>query len=267
MIKNYLISGDTHGKVVERLSHITPNYKPEETALIILGDAGINFWLNKTDLKNKKAISETGYRVYCVRGNHEERPENLSIPTIYDGNIDGHVYMEEQFPNIRYFMDGHAYLINNHPTLVIGGAYSVDKWYRLSRYNKDAKWTGWFKDEQLTQDEMDDILNRFKGKHFDFVLSHTCPYPWQPFDLFINGVDQTTVDNSMEYWLDDLSRQITWNAWLFGHFHQDRLIRPGVEMFYTDIENLEDTYSRWTSGKELPWYLELDPNYSKGDNT
>lgn len=58
MIKNYLISGDTHGKVVERLSLITPNYKPEETALIILGDAGINFYLNKTDTKNKKTLTQ-----------------------------------------------------------------------------------------------------------------------------------------------------------------------------------------------------------------
>ena len=58
MIKNWLVTGDTHGQVMTRLMNIgTTDYPPEETALIILGDAGINFYLNKTDLKNKKINS------------------------------------------------------------------------------------------------------------------------------------------------------------------------------------------------------------------
>lgn len=267
MIKNFLVTGDTHGRVIERLSHIENCYAPEETAIIILGDAGINFYLNKTDAKNKKAINGAGYLIYCVRGNHEERPEN--IPTmyqIYDENVEGRVYYEVEYPNIRYLMDGHAYLINKHPALVIGGAYSVDKWYRLSRFPQDAKWTGWFKDEQLTQEEMTDITERFKGKHFDFILTHTCPYSWQPFDLFLSGLDQSTVDNTMERWLDDFRKQVTWNVWLFGHFHDDRAVRPGVEMFYHDIVSIDEIYDTWTSGKELSYYYTKDPNYDKEDD-
>ena len=247
MIKNWLVTGDTHGRVMERLFHIENCYVPEETAIIILGDAGINFYLNKTDAKNKQVINKTGYFIYCVRGNHEERPEN--IPTmyqIYDENVEGAVYYESEYPNIRYLMDGHAYLINMHPTLVIGGAYSVDKWYRLSHFPQDAKWTGWFKDEQLTPEEMADITERFKGKHFDFILAHTCPYSWQPFDLFLQGLDQNTVDNTMELWLDKFKDMISFNTYLFGHFHDDRVVQPGVQMLYYNIENLEDIYNRWT---------------------
>ena len=39
MIKHYLITGDTHGRVMERISRIPSHYEPAETALIILGDA------------------------------------------------------------------------------------------------------------------------------------------------------------------------------------------------------------------------------------
>ena len=268
MIKNFLITGDTHGRVMERLSHMENNYVPQETALIILGDAGINFYLNKTDAKNKKIINNTGYFIYCVRGNHEERPEN--IPTmyqIYDENVEGRVYYEVEYPNIRYLIDGHAYLINKHPTLVIGGAYSVDKWYRLSHFPQGSKWTGWFKDEQLTPEEMASITERFKGKHFDFILTHTCPYSWQPFDLFLKGLDQSTVDNTMERWLDDFRKQVTWNAWCFAHFHDDRAVQPGVEMFYHDIVPIDYIYDVWTSGKELPYNYIKDPNYDKEDDT
>lgn len=259
----WLITGDTHGQVMTRLSALSRDeYPPQDTSIIILGDAGINFYLNKTDIKNKKIINNTGYIIYCVRGNHEERPENIStMEQWYDTEIDGTVWREPQFPNIRYFMDGHAYLINGKPTLVIGGAYSVDKWYRLSRMPKDAKWTGWFKDEQLTVEEMQSISERFAGKHFAFIFSHTCPMSWQPFDLFLQGLDQDTVDKSMEEWLEQFKDTVTWNAWCFAHFHDDRLVRPGVEMFYHDIEELDTVFDRWTSGKELDWWLKKDPNY------
>lgn len=261
MIKNWYITGDTHGQVNSRVQNLDDN--PSETAVIILGDAGINFYLNKTDKKNKQSLQESGFTVYCIRGNHEERPENISTMVIeYDVEVQGHIYLEPDYPNIKYFMDGHAYLINNHPILVIGGAYSVDKWHRLSRFPKDAKWTGWFKDEQLTPEEMNDIEDKMKNHHFDFILSHTCPYSWQPFDLFIGGIDQSTVDNSMEKWLDIFKDKVTWNTWLFGHFHDDRLVRPGVEMYYHNLENMEDIYKRWTSGKEINWWLKKDPNYN-----
>ena len=261
MIKNYLITGDTHGRVMERLTEIFGRYEASETALIILGDAGFNFYLNNTDRNLKKKVNNTGYTIYCVRGNHEERPENIhGMESWYDVDIEGLVYREEAYPNIRYLMDGHAYLFNNHPTLIIGGAYSVDKWYRLSKKQSNG-WTGWFEEEQLSPEEMEDISKRHSGKHYDFIWSHTCPISWEPRDLFLSAIDQSTVDKSMEKWLDDFKNHINWNVWLFGHYHDDRLVRPGAEMFYGDIENLEDVYQRWTSGNEPEWYLKKDPNY------
>ena len=80
MIQHVIITGDTHGRPIERIykiAEIYPHYKPEETIVIILGDAGINYYLNKSDWKNKKHLNEIGYQVYCVRGNHEERPQNV----------------------------------------------------------------------------------------------------------------------------------------------------------------------------------------------
>jgi 3-oxoacid CoA-transferase subunit A len=105
MIKNWFVTGDTHGQVLPRLSKINAGkYAASQTALIILGDAGINFYLNKTDLNLKRNIQNTGYTVYCVRGNHEERPENLSnIVYKYDQEVGNTVIFEPDFPNIRYF--------------------------------------------------------------------------------------------------------------------------------------------------------------------
>ena len=108
MINRWMVTGDTHGQVVERLRAVELNNADEKIGCIILGDAGINFYLNKTDRKNKEAISAcSNFIVYCVRGNHEERPQNIEgMLEDYDDEVDGYVYYEPDFRNIRYFIDG-----------------------------------------------------------------------------------------------------------------------------------------------------------------
>jgi 3-oxoacid CoA-transferase subunit A len=275
MIKNWVFTGDTHGGVGAniRISNIhknMPECKPSETGVIILGDAGLNFYLNKTDKKQKRMLNSQGYTIYCVRGNHEERPENIDTYHLeYDANVGNMVWVEEEFPNIKFFADGGNYVIDGHPCLVIGGGYSVDKYWRLRRAGysaaeaniADPKKCGWFKDECLTQEEMTAIFKSNQGKKFDFVLSHTCPYSWQPTDLFLGCIDQSTVDNSMEIWMDELKETFNWNIWLFGHFHADRIERPHVEQMYMDYELLDTIWNRWNGEKTFnkEWWLPKSP--------
>lgn len=262
MIKKWLITGDTHGQVEMRLSELADLYKgiiPEETAMIILGDAGINYYLNKTDLKHKRQISAYGIAIYCVRGNHEERPQNINnMIYCYDEEVHGSVAYEIGFPLIRYLLDGQTYNINGYRVLVIGGAYSIDKYYRLQN-----GWQ-WFPDEQLTQVEMERITQNVQGQEFDFVFTHTCPLAWEPVDLFLRGIDQSLVEKDMEIWLNELKEKIQWNVWCFGHYHADRIERIGVEMFYTEIEDMDEVFGRWKEYKktgELNWWLPLSPGF------
>lgn len=262
MIKNYLITGDAHGDFT-RLKNIDTNkYPPHETAIIILGDAGFNFYLDERDSHNKNKVEKMGFTIYCVRGNHEERPENLtSIAIINDADIGAPVFVEPTRPHIRYLIDGLEYNFNGHNTLILGGAYSIDKYWRLSRCDKDATWTGWFKDEQLTKNEMDLIEVNQSGKHFDFVFAHTCPRSWQPTDLFLSAVDQNTVDSSMEDWMEQFKDKIDWDIFCFAHYHCDRIEGPHIEMFYKDIEDLEDIWRRWHGDEDYYWWIEKGPKY------
>ena len=276
MIKNWIATGDTHGgmNAISRVDNIQRNMsdcKPEETGIIILGDAGLNFYLNETDKKYKKILNKMGYHIYCVRGNHEARPENIpGMVLIEDENVNNAVWMQEEFPNIRYFVDGNEYNIGGHSTLVLGGAYSIDKWYRLARAGYAAaeaetanpKKCGWFKDELLTKEEMNAITLKTTDKRYDFVVSHTCPMSWEPTDLFLRGIDQIQVDKSMEIWMDELKEHIDWRVWLFGHFHADRVERPCVEQMYMDYENIETIWNRWYGEKtyEKEWWLPKSPN-------
>lgn len=281
MIQHLIFTGDTHGGMatISRIDNIQrnmPEYNPEETMIVILGDAGLNFWLNKTDKKYKKLLNSMNYHIYCVRGNHEQRPELIEgMALVNDENVNNIVYMEEAFPNIRYFVDGKIYNLLGYKCLVVGGAYSIDKWYRLARagYSKDEAETadpkkcGWFKDECLTSAEMAAIMEEVKGESVDFILSHTCPLSWEPTDLFLNGINQSTVDKSMEVWFDELKDSIQWKYWLFGHYHADRIERPYVEQFYQEYEDVESIIARWDKYDktgELDWYLPKSPAFYCG---
>ena len=273
-IKTWLVRGDCHGIFTWMKNGCLDEYNPEETAIIILGDAGINFWLNTKDTRLKKELESRGYYLYCVRGNHEERPQNIpSMQLIEDDSVQGEVYIEPEFPHIRYFKDYGLYIIDGLRVGVIGGAYSVDKRYRLMRagvqdkFNPDyfnPKKTGWFPQEQLSIAEMEAAASLFVNQSVDFMFSHTCPIDWEPNDLFLGAINQSTVDKSMEIWLGELKNNLAWGIWCFGHFHADRLERPFVEQYYNNIENLWDIYQRWEEYKitqEVEWYLPKSPNF------
>ena len=86
-ITHWLVRGDNHGSFVW-MSQQLEDYEPETTAIIILGDVGLNFYLNKTDERTKREVEAKGYYLYCVRGNHECRPIRLpNICMTFDENV------------------------------------------------------------------------------------------------------------------------------------------------------------------------------------
>lgn len=243
-IKTWIVTGDTHGRVEERLRQIAaayPDLKPTETGVIILGDVGLNYYLNDKEKKVKRDLHRIGFQLYCLRGNHEERPDNLiNMVRTYDSNVGGEILVEQGYPLIKYFLDGGEYIIDGYSVLTIGGAYSVDKNYRLERAKLlGDSFTGWFPDEQLTPGERRGILEAIKGKEFHYVFTHTCPLELEPTDLFLPMIDQSTVDNSMEKWLTKVRKAVKYDVWLWGHFHDDRKIGYKHYMLYKSFAPLE----------------------------
>lgn len=210
--------------------------------LIILGDAGINYYLDERDNKLKEQLNSYNIKLFYVQGNHEERPEDISIYKEID-MFGGKVFIEEKYPNLIFAKNGELYDIDNKKVLVIGGAYSVDKNYRIIyRYP-------WFKDEQLSKEEMDNILNKYKGQHIDIVLSHTCPLKYEPTEVFMKGIDQSNVDKSMEKFLDKVEESIDYDKWYCGHYHIEK-----------QIDKLEFMFGRIKVFNKTEFYPKYDRN-------
>lgn len=227
MEKQIFVMGDIHGrwepvrdfynKNKEKL-----NLDETENYMILLGDAGLNYFLTDRDRGIKGKLSKLPFTYFVIRGNHEQRPSILAqenhdawSTAWFWGN---RIYYENDFPKIVYAMDDvNIYNIEGYRTLVIPGAYSVDKYYRI------ANGWQWFEQEQLTEEEI--IAGRaFIGNNvqFDLVLSHTCPCIFEPTDLFLSTVDQSTVDKTMERFLGEVEFGLDYRAWMWGHYHTFR---------------------------------------------
>lgn len=214
------ITGDTHREFY-RLHNIEQN---KDNILIILGDASINYYLNEEDEKLKEHLNNYNIKLFCIQGNHEERPENISTYKEVD-MFGGKVFIESDYPNLIFAKNGELYTIDNKKVLVIGGAYSVDKDYRLTYGHQ------WFKDEQLSQKEMNNILDKYKDKHIDIILSHTCPLKYEPTEVFMKSIDQSKVDKTMEIFLDKVEENVNYDKWYCGHYHTEKQIDKIEFMF------------------------------------
>ena len=119
----------------------------------------------------------------------------------------------------------------------------------LTEETNDSKKSGWFSDETLSNQEKYKIQVDILNKEYDLILTHTCPYEFEPTDLFLNFINQEEVDKSMEYFLDWVKDNIKWKVWLFGHYHADRVERPGVQQFYQSYNFLTDIFERWKNNE------------------
>ena len=218
------ITGDTHREFY-RLHNIEQN---KDNTLIILGDAGINYYLNEEDKKLKEYLNDYNIKLFYIQGNYEERPENISTYKEVD-MFGGKVFIEENYQNLIFAKNGELYNIDNKKVLVIGGAYSIDKDYRLTYGHQ------WFKDEQLSKEEMNNILNKYKDKHIDIILSHTCPLKYEPTEVFMKGIDQSKVDKTMEIFLNKVEENVNYDKWYCGHYHTEKQIDK-IEFMYEIIK-------------------------------
>jgi len=219
MIQMTYITGDTHGDFRRVAYFCDAAETKSDDILIILGDAGINYYEDYRDTDLKTQIAGLPITLFCIHGNHEARPECSGgyKETPCNG---GKVFIESEYPNILFAKDGEIFDFNGTKAIVIGGAYSVDKHFRLENGWK------WWNNEQVN-DKMKAYVEgqlAANNNQIEVVLSHTCPLKYQPTESFLPGIDPATVDKSTEIWLDGIEKRIQYRKWYCGHYHIEKQI-------------------------------------------
>ena len=266
------ITGDIHGNPNQIVNFCINKNLNSEDVIVMLGDVGLNFWFSKRDIQAKRKLLKTGVTFFCIHGNHEARPATINSYKTKEWN-GGTVWYEEEYPNILFAKDGDIFELDGKKCLVLGGAYSVDKYYRFHKYlsycenindysmdvitgvrdivfginikeellkeidnaieNSNGSEFGWWKDEQPSKDikeYAEEKINAVQNK-VDFVFSHTCPAKYIPTEMFLPNLNQDTVDNSTEHWLDKIEDKINYKKWYCGHWHVDKKIDNMVFLF------------------------------------
>lgn len=219
-------TGDIHGQPWGIKNFCKQMELTEEDVVVILGDVGANYYGNQKDELTKYVLNSLKVKVFCIHGNHEQRPANIEGYELQDWN-GGKVWVQKEYPNVLFAKDGEIFTINGLRYLVIGGAYSVDKYYRQSRGY------GWWEDEQPSEEIKAYVEQQIRTKDFDVILSHTCPYKYEPREMFLGGIDQSTVDSSTEEWLDRIEESVEYRAWFCGHWHTDKRIDKMHFLFHS----------------------------------
>ena len=271
----YYVTGDIHGDFKDLLFSRIKKYNIQKgDCLIILGDACFNYFNNERDVILKQSVNNLDITIFCIQGNHEIRPANIKTYKMKKWN-EGQVWYEPEYSNLLFAKDGEVYNINGNKALVIGGAYSVDKYYRAAKFyinnrgympylktlmgiaqgniiisdkdkkevdkflNEDSGCFGWWKDEQISEKDRNRINSLIKDiKSFDIVLSHTCPLKYEPTEVFIKGLNQDFVDKNMESWLNEVEEKVNYKKWYAGHFHIDKNLNNGFEFLFKAVKEI-----------------------------
>lgn len=109
LLGDYTDYGPRSGEVLRSIYGLQQRQGPEkEDVLIILGDAGVNYYLTRSDYDLKQELNDLPITLFLIQGNHEERPEEIDTyeERPWRGGV---VYAEPEFPSLLFAKDGEIY--------------------------------------------------------------------------------------------------------------------------------------------------------------
>jgi DNA repair exonuclease SbcCD nuclease subunit len=235
---NIYFTGDTHGlhdfsKIEYWITKVD-----KKKILIQLGDWGALWEDNLED--NKEVLDKWVYKMnknnfelFVVPGNHENYNLIFKLPLVDIDleNVKGKARLLEWDGRKIYILTEPELYIDNKRFLVVRGATSVDKLYRVENIS-------WWVQETLSYKEEKKILEVIeKNNKFDYVVSHTCPY------FLIDLLDDLRKKKcSVSKFLDEVCKKIEFKEWYFGHFHIDRQIRNFICLYDLVIGELDEEF-------------------------
>jgi hypothetical protein len=241
--KKHFVVGDTHGNI--DFSKIY-NWKPEdkdEKILFQLGDWGSLFHNpsnNKDYLKDQKLLKQwikhskrCNFTLCVIPGNHENYGIIDKLPIIdkWGGKVQllevYHHYTKVKLGEIFLLMRGEIYIIDGIKYFVMGGANSVDRNNRIENVD-------WWSRELPNYAETNNAYNNFKKHNMkvDVMLTHTCNadtvYNCLSYKVGVGTYGSSPnldkIDDSLTRFFNQLSKDVDFKQWHFGHVHYDGVI-------------------------------------------
>ncbi len=247
----FFITGDKHRNFEGVKCFCKDMRTRRKDVLIILGDAGFNYYEDDRDDQLKQEIAMLNITLFCLHGNKENRPQNVGTYGIRDF-CGGKVYYEPRYPNIFFAMDGEIYTFEGRKYMVVGGSHSVDKIRCLE------EGLPYWEDEMPDDAIKTQVEARLNGENNCIygMMTHTCPIEYLPTEMFMSTrqnaqikrkprkeklkrLFKPDIDRSTENWLGTLEQRLDYTVWYCGHYHIDKNIDK-IHMMYHEIQPLHN---------------------------
>lgn len=209
-----LFAGDTHGSTNHIITLLDNAKASGCDRVFVLGDFG--YWehhpsgVKYLDEINRHATLRQ-IPIYFLDGNHDK---TSMLVQRYGSNRDSEGFMFVR-AMVRYAPRGHTWKWDDVSFMALGGAYSVDKDYRLAieQHEGSPPGTQWFPEEEMTDEELHEYLGRISS--VDILLTHDKPRAssprWNRKDLPECWPNQDRVQEAV--------RQLNPKLLLHGHLH------------------------------------------------
>ena len=226
------VTGDCHGDFKKLIDFIERMSLDENDTIIVLGDMGL-LWNAHNDFLQYFIANfyEVRYKteILWIDGNHENFDLIKKLPSENGFKICS--------PHIKMIERGNAFILQGKVFLACGGADSVDKEFR-------KEGVSWWKDEQISQNEVDKIVEKYKDYNFDYILTHAAPtsiVKKYKTILFQGSYfsDKGNIDHTSENRLDKIKNNIRFKKWFFGHYHNDVKLNRKFTCFYNDFKRID----------------------------
>jgi predicted phosphodiesterase len=273
-----MLLGDTHGNTMFITNRAIPAAIDAGVRWIYqVGDFG--YWEHTDEgvvyLNSvSNALTGTGIELVFIAGNHDK----TSIIFKRYNPIQGFYSIR---PNLWFAPNGTHWDVDGTGFIALGGAYSVDKQYRLDReagrarklYNdrihksydyspeyiaeqvrEQTAETEWFPEEEMTDSEMDAILSSIDPKEVDIILAHDKPLMSNP------GIKLLPINECIpnQRRLQKAVNTLQPKLFVHGHLHvrYRDTIRCGDDNAYTRVEGL---------GADVPNFNQFESDWSATD--
>lgn len=231
------IRGDTHGEEGQFCDEVMPGQSQwtAEDILIVTGDFGFVFFGEKRYLSERNrldALARKPYQILFVDGNHEGFPYLLSYPE----EIRFGAPVRRIRDNIFWLQRGYVYEIGGHSFFVMGGAYSMDKAFRLNWSQLHGE-QAWFREELPSAEEYRRAAENLRAREMtvDYILTHTAPR--SVIGRIIHAAPDMN-DSELTGFLDWVWFGAKFKHWYFGHFHEDMELNDQLSACFTQLRQI-----------------------------
>lgn len=227
------ITGDLHGDVdISKLNTTSFTEQKELTRddyLIIAGDFGLVWNMNKSDQFWLKWLDKKPWTTLFIDGNHE----NFDLLDAYPVEIWNGGKTHRIKENIIHLMRGQMFTLHGKKFFTFGGASSIDKEHR-------TEGKSWWPQEIPTAAQFEEGLATLDKHNWevDYILTHTCSkntllYMKEKYGFMLKPTD------AVNDYLDIVEEKLKYKHWFFGHFHDNINLPNRQLMIYDQILDLK----------------------------